>query len=121
MVITRTRIVALLLAAALLGLVPVWCGRREPPVVQTAHPVRAPLRVIVSTNGQIEPVQDFEVRARLDGRVEYIPDPGKRVAAGDVVVRLDAGPVAGQLAAAESERLSASASPPTGAWRARGR
>lgn len=104
---TRTRVIALVLLAALLGLVPLWCSRREPPVVQTAHPVRAPLRVVVSTNGRIEPVDDLEIRARLDGRVEYIPDPGKRVAAGDVVVRLDAGPVAGQLAAAESERLSA--------------
>lgn len=91
----------------LLGLVPWWCGRADPPAVQTVAVKRQPLRVVVSTNGKVEPVDDIEVRARLDGRIIDIPDPGKRVAAGDPMVRFDAGPVAGELAAAESERLTA--------------
>ena len=84
-----------------------WCGRTAAPSVQTVAARRAPLRVVVSTNGKIEPVDDIEVRARLDGRVVRIPDPGKAVAAGDEMVRFDDGPVAGQVAAAESERLAA--------------
>jgi len=91
----------------LLGLVPAWWGRHEPPAVQTATVRRAPLRVVVSTNGKVEPVDDIEVRARFDGRVVDIPDPGKRVAAGEPMVHFDAGPVAGEVAAAESERLTA--------------
>ena len=92
---------------ALLALVPLWCGRGAPPVVQTVAVTRAPLRVLVSTNAKVEPVDDIEVRARLDGRVVAIPDPGKRVAAGDEMVRFDEGPVAGEVAAAESDRLAA--------------
>jgi HlyD family secretion protein len=87
--------------------VPFVCGRAEPPAVQTVAVKRQPLRVVVSTNGKVEPVDDIEVRARLDGRVVDIPDPGKRVAAGEPMVQFDAGPVAGEVAAAESERLSA--------------
>ena len=84
-----------------------WCGRTAAPSVQTVAARRAPLRVVVSTNGKVEPVDDIEVRARLDGRVVSIPDPGKVVAAGDEMVRFDEGPVAGQVAAAESDRLAA--------------
>lgn len=100
---------ALWLLPILLALVTVraWCGRTAPPAVQTVAARRAPLRVLVSTNGKIEPVDDIAVRARLDGRVVRIPDPGKVVASGDEMVRLDDGPVAGQLAGAESERLAA--------------
>jgi HlyD family secretion protein len=76
-------------------------------LVQAAAATRGPLRVVVSTNGRVEPIDDIEVRARLDGRVIEIPEPGRRVAADEVVARLDAGPVAGQVAAAESERLAA--------------
>jgi len=89
------------------GLVPAWCGRSAPPPVQTAAVKRAPLRVVVSTNGMVEPVDDIEVRARLDGRVVDIPDPGKRVQAGEPMVEFDGGPVAGEVSAAESERLAA--------------
>lgn len=84
-----------------------WCGRTAAPAVETVAARRAPLRVLVSTNGTVEPVNDIEVRARLDGRVVSIPDPGKAVAAGDEMVGFDAGPVAGQVAAAESDRLAA--------------
>ena len=84
-----------------------YCGRTVAPSVQTVAVRRAPLRVVVSTNGKVEPVDDIEVRARLDGRVVSIPDPGKVVAAGEEMVRFDDGPVAGQVAAAESERLAA--------------
>jgi HlyD family secretion protein len=84
-----------------------WCGRTVAPTVQTVAARRAPLRVSVSTNGKVEPVDDIEVRARLDGRVVSIPDPGKVVAAGEEMVRFDEGPVDGQVAAAESDRLAA--------------
>jgi HlyD family secretion protein len=98
---------ALPLALAL-GLVPVWCTRSPRPEVQAVEARRAPLRVQVATNGTVEPVDDVEVRARLDGRIVEIPDEaGRRVQAGEEIVRFDAGPVAGAFAAAEAERLAA--------------
>ncbi len=107
----RSRLVLLLpllpLALAL-GLLPVWCTRSPRREVRAVAARRAPLRVQVATNGKVEPIDDIEVRARLDGRIVEIPDEaGKRVQAGEEIVRFDAGPVAAELAAAESERLAA--------------
>jgi len=101
------RLLWLLPVVALLAFVPIWCGRQDPPTVQAVAVKRAPLRVVVSTNGKVEPVDDIEVRARLDGRIVDIPDPGKRVAAGESMAQFDAGPVAAELSAAESDKLVA--------------
>jgi HlyD family secretion protein len=104
----RKRLLAAALPAILiLALVPLWCAGREPPLVEAVSARRAPLRVVVTTNGKVEPTDDVEVRARLDGRVLAIVDPGKTVRAGEEVARLDDGPVAAQLAAVEAERLDA--------------
>jgi HlyD family secretion protein len=94
--------------AVALGLVPVWCTRSPRPEVQAVQVQRAPLRVQVATNGVVEPIDDIEVRARLDGRIVTIPDDaGQHVQAGDVIVRFDAGPVTAELAAASAQRLAA--------------
>jgi HlyD family secretion protein len=107
----RTRpilLLPMLVLAAGLGFVPVWCTRSPRPEVRAVEVRRAPLRVQVATNGTVEPVDDIEIRARLDGRIVEIPDEaGKRVQAGDEIVRFDAGPVNAELAAAQSERLGA--------------
>jgi RND family efflux transporter MFP subunit len=96
-------------SAALLGVAALVCARSPAIEVHAASARRAPLRVEVTTNGQIEPLPAAETRvhARLDGRIVEIPEPGARVAAGDVILEIDAGPVAAELAAAESERLAA--------------
>jgi HlyD family secretion protein len=80
--------------------------------VEITQAVRGPLQVKVATNGKIEPLDEAEVqvRARLDGRILEIPDPGTNVDAGDVVLRIDDAPVASELAKAESERLAAAES-----------
>lgn len=94
--------------ALALGLVPVWCTRSPRPQVQAVQVKRAPLRVQVATNGVVEPIDDIEVRARLDGLIVTIPDDaGQTVQAGDELVRVDAGPVTAELAAASAERLAA--------------
>jgi HlyD family secretion protein len=74
--------------------------------VQAVAARRGALRVVVSTNGRIEPIEDVEIRARFDGRVVFIPDAGKQVAAGEVIVRFDETPVTAAVAQAESERLA---------------
>ena len=74
-----------------LVLVPLWCLREPAPPVQTVAVQRGPIHIHVTTNGQVEPLDEgeVEVRARFGGRVVDIPDPGKRVAAGDEVLRLE--------------------------------
>ncbi len=84
------------------------CARNPAVPVEAAAARRAQLTVEVNTNGKIEPVPEAEVRvhARLQGRILEIPEPGTRVDAGDIILRIDAGPVASELAAARSDRLA---------------
>ena len=99
------RIATIAIAVALAA---VGCTRRPRFEVPATQARRAPLRVQVSTNGTVEPVDDVQVRARLDGRIVEIPEEGgRRVQAGEEIVRFDAAPVTAELAAAESERLAA--------------
>jgi HlyD family secretion protein len=100
------RLLLLVPLAGAVGALPLGCRRDPAPVVQVVAARRAPLQVLVATNGTVEPVDEIEVRARLDGRIVAIPDAGKRVEAGEEVVRFDGGPVASELAAAESDRLA---------------
>jgi HlyD family secretion protein len=84
-----------------------WYGENPSIPVEVASAERGPLRVTIVTNGAVEPIDKLEVRARLDGRILEIPDPGRSLEAGEVLLRIDAGPVAAELAAAESERVAA--------------
>jgi len=106
--VTRGRIRALV-AGGVIGLLAVvgWCSRTPPPTVRTAVAAVGPLRVLVATNGVVEPIDDAEVRARVAGRVLFVPEPGTRVAAGEEIARIDAAPAAAELARARSERLAA--------------
>lgn len=90
---------------ALALFLPLWWARNPAPVVQAAVAERAPLIIEVSTNGTVEPVDDFEARARVDARIIDIPDAGKVVRKGEEVVRLDVGVLPAELEAARSERL----------------
>ena len=84
-----------------------WLARSPAQLVEVASVWRGPLLVRVTTNGKVEPIEDVEVRARLDGRIEEIPEPGAWVEEGEVVLRIDASAVSAGLAAARSERLAA--------------
>ena len=85
-----------------------WCVGGTPEVSVEATPARErALEVLVATNGKVEPIEKAEVRARLDGRIVAIPDPGVRVNAGEVILRIDGGPVEAELATARSLRLNA--------------
>ena len=96
-------------AAGLLGLLALlgWLARSPAAGVEVAEARGRLLTVRVATNGVIEPIEKAEVRARLDGRVVEIPRAGARVRAGELLLKLDAGPTAAELASAESERLRA--------------
>lgn len=102
---TRRRRAAVVLALAVVVLA--WMSRRPAVVVQAAEVSRGALVVTVTTNGKVEPIADFEMRARLDGRVLEVVDPGTHVAAGAAVARLDGEATAAALAAAQAERRAA--------------
>jgi len=102
---SRSLPIALAVAAALAAAVA--CGREPATPVEVAEARRAPLRVVVTTNGKVEPVDHAEVRAGLAGRVLEIPEPGTRLEQGDPMLVLDADAVSSQLASAQSERLAA--------------
>ena len=85
------------LACALFGTA---CSQSAKPVVQVAEVRRAPLRVAVATNGKVEPMEAAEVRARLEGRLLEIPEPGARVERGAPLLRIDPGTVGAQIATA---------------------
>lgn len=97
-------LVGFAVAAAVFAL---WRGQAPVTEVKIASAQRGPLSVTIVTNGAVEPIDKLEVRARLDGRILEIPDPGRILAAGEVLLRIDSGPASGELAAAESERLAA--------------
>jgi len=101
---SRLLIVGAVVALALL--LPLWWARNPAPVVQAAVAERAPLVIEVSTNGTVEPIDDFEARARVDARIVDIPDAGKKVREGEEVVRLDVGVLPAELETARSERLA---------------
>jgi len=92
--------------AALAVSLALWCARTPPIAVETTLARRAPLVVEVSTNGKVEPIEKSEIRVRLDGRVVAIPDPGERIAEGEVLLSIDPGTAASELADAQSERLA---------------
>ncbi len=83
-----------------------WCSRSPAHRINAAEAVRSSLRITVSTNGTIEPVDDTIVRARLDGRIVEIPEPGTTVQQNAVILRLDDGPVSAELSEARSKRLA---------------
>jgi len=99
----------LIVAAALVALlaVPLWLAHDSAIRVRVAEVTRGSLVIRVATNGSIEPIDDHEVRARLDGRVIEIRKAGDVVAAGDVLLRLDRAPVEAQLKSARSQQLEA--------------
>lgn len=101
------KIAAAAVALVALLAVPLWLARNPTPEVRLARLQRDALVITVATNAEVEPIEDFELRARLDGRVVEIRDEGSRVAAGDVLLRLDDGPVRAALESSRSERLQA--------------
>ena len=96
-------------AALSLALVAVllWWAREPSVAVAVAEARAGVLSLLVGTNGVVEPMETAEVRARLDGRVVEVPEAGSEVSAGELLLEIESGPTAAELAAAESRRLAA--------------
>lgn len=105
----RNRILIFLLAAGVLAFVLVRVSGRQPGVKITAvTPVRENLASSISSNGKVEPISPFVMRAQLDtfvGKVLVVE--GQAVKKGQLLLELDVKDVAAQLADVRSKLLRA--------------
>ena len=97
-------IAALAIAVLLLGL----AGRGQMPTVTVATVTRQPIESWISTNGKVEPIQPFILRARLDTFVLRVAvTNGQTVRKGQLLVELDGSSAAAKLAEARQNLLTA--------------
>jgi HlyD family secretion protein len=105
----RNRIMIFLLVAAALAFGLVWISGRKPvPTVSGVMPVRENLISSISSNGKVEPVEPFVMRAKLDTFVEKVhATEGQPVKKGQLLLELNVKDAAAQLAEARAKLLRA--------------
>ena len=96
-------------AVAAAVLIPVF-SRRGVLRVHTATVTRGPIRALVSTNGKIEPVENFEAHAPISTNVKriYVRE-GDHVRKGQLLLQLDDGDIRSQAAKAQAQLKGAQA------------
>lgn len=108
------RVWYLLGGAALLAIVLLYYvnGRRPAPAVTLAHLTRGNLNSWITSNGKVEPVNPYALRAKFDGFVTTVPaSEGNAVRSGEVLVTMDDSDLRAQLGqeraqlAAEQDQL----------------
>ena len=83
-------------------------GERNAPTFLTAQAERQEIRMVVSTNGAIEPVDRSEVYAPINGRVKLIPvQEGEEITVGSVLIELESDQIRAALAEANTALLEA--------------
>src|ERR1700691_1255028 len=105
----RNRIVIFLLLAVVLAIGLVWVSGRKPAVkISAVTPTRENLVSSISSNGKVEPISPFVVRAQLDTFVKkiYVTE-GQAVKKGQLLLELNVKEVAAQLAGFRSELVRA--------------
>ncbi|MEA3338941.1 MAG: HlyD family efflux transporter periplasmic adaptor subunit, partial [Chloroflexota bacterium] len=106
-------LVAIIVVAAVLGYVFVWRPRQAEQAegeTRSAVVERGAMLVAVSTSGNIEPQARVNLFFQSPGRVaEVLVEAGDRVAAGDVLARLDSERLALQVQQAQAALASAEA------------
>jgi HlyD family secretion protein len=105
----RNRIVIFLVLAAVVAIVLVRLSGRQPVAkISAVTPVRENLVSSISSNGKVEPIAPFVVRAQLDTFVEKISVvEGQAVKKGHLLLELNVKDAAAQLAEARSKLLRA--------------
>ena len=83
-------------------------GERKTPTFITVQASRQEIRMMVSTNGVIEPVDRSEVYAPINGRVKFVPvQEGEEVAVGSVLIELESDQIRAALSEANTALLEA--------------
>jgi HlyD family secretion protein len=105
----RNRILLFLLAAGILAYVLVLLSGRQPVAKLSAtYPTRENIVSSVSSNGKVEPISPYAMRAQLDTFVDrvYVLE-GQQVKKGQLLVELNVKDVAATLAQARARLLKA--------------
>jgi HlyD family secretion protein len=105
----RNRILILLMLAAVVAYVLVRLSGREPVVkIAAVMPVRDNLVSSISSNGKVEPISPYVVRAPLDTFVEKVQGvEGQAVKKGEFLLKLNVKDASAQLADAQAKLLRA--------------
>ena len=105
----RNRIVLFLLLAVVLAFVLIkLSGRKPAPKISAVTPVRENLVSSISSNGKVEPISPYVMRAELNTFVEKVyPSEGQQVKRGQLLLELDVKDAAAQLAETRSKLLQA--------------
>src|SRR6266566_4170834 len=105
----RNRILLYLFLAAVLAFVLIrLSGRKPAPKISAVTPVRENLISSISSNGKVEPISPYVMRAELDTFVEkvYVSE-GQQVKKGQLLMELDVKDAAAQLAETHGKLLQA--------------
>src|SRR6266436_7380121 len=105
----RNRILLYLALAGVLAYVLVGLSGRKPvPKISAVTPVRENLVSSISSNGKVEPISPYVMRAQLDTFVEKVrATEGQTVKKGQVILELDVKDAAARLAEAKAKLLKA--------------
>jgi len=105
----RNRILLYLALAGVLAYAGIRLSGRKPvPKVSAVTPVRENLVSSISSNGKVEPITPYVMRAQLDTFVEKVRSKeGQTVKKGQVILELDVKDAAGRLSEAKSKLLKA--------------
>jgi len=105
----RNRIVIFLVLAGVFAYFLVWVIGRKPGVkILAVMPVRENLISSITSNGKVEPISPYVMRAQLDTFVEKIlVTEGQKVKKGQLLMELNVNAAAAQLADARSKLLRA--------------
>ncbi|HLZ42547.1 MAG TPA: efflux RND transporter periplasmic adaptor subunit [Candidatus Sulfotelmatobacter sp.] len=99
------------LAALLVLLLIVYSYLHQTPLkVRAASVVRGPIRSVVTTNGKVEPIQNFEAHAPIATTVKrLLVKEGDHVRKGQLLLQLDDSDIRSQAARAEAQVKAAQA------------
>ena len=105
----RNRVLLLLALAAVVAFVLVRVSGRQPVAkISAARPVRQNILSSISSDGKVEPIAPFTVRAQLDTFVEKVyAAEGQSVKKGQLLLELNVKDASAQLSAAKAKLLLA--------------
>ena len=105
----RNRILLYLLLAGVLAYAGIRLSERKPaPKISAVTPVRENLISSITSNGKVEPISPYVMRAQLDTLVEKVNvSEGQQVKKGQLLMELDVKDAAAQLDGARGKLLQA--------------
>src|SRR5260221_412044 len=105
----RNRILLYLALAGVLAYAGIrFSGRKPVPKISAVTPMRENLISSISSNGKVEPISPYVIRAQLDTFVEKVrATEGQTVKKGQLILELDVKDAAARLSEAESKLLKA--------------